>query len=873
MAQFKSASREGSYSDKQLIVPDAVKKLQSEASRKLSGMDRAQAHLEKNQAIFLQAQKQAQGIEQDSKASISNIKQGNIRVQRKASEVAYQKELEREQNQAKKKVDLLSNLVGWAPTAIKLAEGIVKQNNELQQKAINQNSFTHNLTHKDVLAAKSVDSSISNSQWQETEQVQQMQRDGKSQEFIDFMFNDMIRGGGYRNYINNSIVLDNQGRINAQTLTESVNSDIAKGVPADEVLKNRNALEAQLRGALTLDGKTPASIIESKGYNQRMQRALDRTDTLTNKYKSEALTEDTRVKRANTIIDRLNTDGVAGMMALAETSSSPGVVDEMTDTFLAQNPTADELEIYMKNPFNRNGELVTLAVYPKNMDKVMRYKNKLKQATIADIALENQVLQAETDAFGAQLAEEYMADDIFSEAERQKLITAMDAKYPNRDRSNDRLYKTLTIDVQMQGIIKDQLDGFVANNLLSESLMDEMEIPLSMEGPYRNIAKQLDKVRASDEFKGLRKYLNGRFSGSMTEVKDLKWMDGSATQSDQIEWYIKQKENKGIKLYMAAVMAGDPNAAQTVGDKLVLQMKEELGRPGFVVSGRIVDYDKTLEEGTADALMGQRMRTRYDKYSAQEKSNPNTWVELVGENSLQAASKELAEKGSSEVLRVLGAGSSPPLTVWEAHEKLAEVNPNIESIEIPTYMELYKELPASIRNVLASNKRSTEEKLEAANKALRQFGQQTEAPAVRSTFSQATVPLEGTIQEKGNQAVTYMTQDLGLSDFHAYGLLANAIRESSLNTTNPGDKNTSDGWFQWHKGRLSRAKAALGNEWNDWRAQIRYALQEEGEPGQEYLQQNFSSRQEAADWWMKYWERPAHPERDSKRHSEILGNF
>ena len=873
MAQFKSASREGSYSDKQLIVPDAVKKLQSEASRKLSGMDRAQAHLEKNQAIFLQAQKQAQGIEQDSKASISNIKQGNIRVQRNASEVAYQKELEREQNQAKKKVDLLSNLVGWAPTAIKLAEGIVKQNNELQQKAINQNSFTHNLTHKDVLAAKSVDSSISNSQWQETEQVQQMQRDGKSQEFINFMFNDMIRGGGYRNYINNSIVLDNQGRINAQTLTESVNSDIAKGVPADEVIKNRNALDAQLRGALTLDGKTPASIIESKGYNQRMQRALDRTDTLTNKYKSEALTEDTRVKRANTIIDRLNTDGVAGMMGLAETSSSPGVVDEMTDTFLAQNPTADQLEIYMKNPFNRNGELVTLAVYPKNMDKVMRYKNKLKQATIADITLEKQVLQAETDAFGAQAAEEYMADGIFSEAERQKLITAMDAKYPNRDRSNDRLYKTLTIDVQMQGIIKDQLDGFVANNLLSESLMDEMEIPLSMEGPYRNIAKQLDKVRASDEFKGLRKYLNGRFSGSMTEVKDLKWMDGSATQSDQIEWYIKQKENKGIKLYMAAVMAGDPNAAQTVGDKLVLQMKEELGRPGFVVGGRIVDYDKTLEEGTADALMGQRMRTRYDKYSAQEKSNPNTWVELVGENSLQAASKELAEKGSSEVLRVLGAGSSPPLTVWEAHEKLAEVNPNIESIEIPTYMELYKELPASIRNVLASNKRSTEEKLEAAKKALRQFGQQTEAPAVRSTFSQATVPLEGTIQEKGNQAVTYMTQDLGLSDFHAYGLLANAIRESSLNTTNPGDNGTSDGWFQWHKGRLSRAKAALGNEWNDWRAQIRYALQEEGEPGQEYLQQNFSSRQEAADWWMKYWERPAHPERDSKRHSEILGNF
>ena len=786
MAQFKSAAREGSFSSRQLVDPNAVQKIQQQGIEKVRAMQNAQSFLEQNERISLQAQQQAQGLENKNRSTISNIKVDNLKQQKNYIEESYERELIKKQNKDKFKVDLLSNLIGWAPSALKLAEGIVKQNNELQQKAINQNSFTHNLTHKDVLAAKSVDSSISNSQWQETEQVQQMQRDGKSQEFINFVFTDMIRGGGYRNYINNSIVLDNQGRINAQTLIESVNSDIAKGVRADEVIKNRNALDAQLRGALTLDGKTPASIIESKGYNQRMQGSMDRTDTLINKYKSEALTEDTRVKRANTIIDRLNTDGVAGMMALAETSSSPGVVDEMTDTFLAQNPTADQLEIYMKNPFNRNGELVTLAVYPKNMDKVMRYKNKLKQTTIADIALENQVLQAETDAFGAQAAEEYMADGIFSEAERQKLITAMDAKYPNRDRSNDRLYKTLTIDVQMQGIIKDQLDGFVANNLLSESLMDEMEIPLSMEGPYRNIAKQLDKVRASDEFKGLRKYLNGRFSGSMTEVKDLKWMDGSATQSDQIEWYIKQKENKGIKLYMAAVMAGDPNAAQTVGDKLVLQMKEELGRPGFVVGGRIVDYDKTLEEGTADALMGQRMRTRYDKYSAQQKSNPNTWLELVGEKSLQAASKELAEKGSSEVLRVLGAGSSPPLTVWEAHEKLAEVNPNIESIEIPTYMELYKELPAEIRNVLASNKRSTEEKLEAAKKALRQFGQQTEAPPIRSTFQQQTntvidPPYKGSYSK---QQVIDLAESVGFSREDAYTVSQIAKGESGRDPTN-----------------------------------------------------------------------------------------
>lgn len=874
MAQFKSSAREGSFSDKQLTVPSTVSKIQQETNRQLSGMDRAQAFHERNQSIALQAQKQAQGIQANFDKVTSDIRVGNLEAEQNYTKQAYERELLQKQNEDKYKVDKLGAFINFSKTAFDVTSSIVKENKELQLKAINQYSFTHGLNHKDVLAAKSVDSSISNSQWQETEQVKQMLASGKSQEFINFMYDHMVKGGGYKNYINNSIVLDNQGRVNAQIVLDSVNKDIEDGLPASEVLRRRGVAEAQLRGKLTLDGKTPATTIEAKGYNQHMSRALDRTDTITNKYKTDALKEGNRLKRYNVILDQYNTNGIAGAMDLAEVNSSPGIVGEIVDAVLAQNPNADEVEKLEKNVFFRDGNKATIAAYPGEMAKIQQYKNRVRQKTLQTIEYEKTVLQAETDVLGAQLAEQYMdGDQVYSETEYQKTIAAMDAKNPNRDRTNDSLLKAQTIDKQMQPYIAERLDGYIENNTLSEALLDEMLIPAGMEGPYRNYAQRLDRLRQTDEFKGIRKYLNGRFSGSLTEIKGLKWMDGSETQSDQIEWYMKQKENKGVKHYVAAVMAGDPNAAQTVGDKLVLQMKEELGRPGFVKGGRIVAYDNTLKEGSADALVSQKMRTRYDRKTAKQKSDPNTWVELVGEDGLQAASKQLSEKGSSEVLRVLGAGSTPPLTVWEAHEKLAEVNPNIEAIEIPTYMELYKELPASIRNVLASNSRTAEEKLEAAKKALRQFGQPTEAPAIRSTFSQAAVPLEGTVQEKGNQAITYMMQEMGMSDFHAYGLLANAIRESSLQTTNPGDNGTSDGWFQWHKGRLSRAKAALGDQWNNWQAQIQYALEEEGEPGQEYLQQNFSSRQEAADWWMKYWERPAHPERDSKRHSEILGNF
>lgn len=120
---------------------------------------------------------------------------------------------------------------------------------------------------------------------------------------------------------------------------------------------------------------------------------------------------------------------------------------------------------------------------------------------------------------------------------------------------------------------------------------------------------------------------------------------------------------------------------------------------------------------------------------------------------------------------------------------------------------------------------------------------------------------------------TYMTEEKGMSPIHAKGLLANMIRESSLKTSNPGDSGLSDGLFQWHKDRLTKARQALGDDWDNPYRQIDYALIEPNEPGQQYLRTNFDSDQASADWWMKYWERPAHPERDSARHTEILGTL
>ena len=148
-------------------------------------------------------------------------------------------------------------------------------------------------------------------------------------------------------------------------------------------------------------------------------------------------------------------------------------------------------------------------------------------------------------------------------------------------------------------------------------------------------------------------------------------------------------------------------------------------------------------------------------------------------------------------------------------------------------------------------------------------------PPVVSTISgPSTYTANFSDFKNGNGLYSYARNELGLSEFHALGLIFNAIRESSILTTNPGDKingnYTSDGIFQWHAGRLQRARQALGDQWNDPRAQLKYALEEKGEPGQEYLRQKFTSVEEAADWWMRRWERPADPDAAAKKHRKYV---
>ena len=117
----------------------------------------------------------------------------------------------------------------------------------------------------------------------------------------------------------------------------------------------------------------------------------------------------------------------------------------------------------------------------------------------------------------------------------------------------------------------------------------------------------------------------------------------------------------------------------------------------------------------------------------------------------------------------------------------------------------------------------------------------------------------------------YLINEKKMSDVQALGLMANISRESGFRPgVASGDDGGAGGLFQWKIPRSTAMSKAVPDWKTNWKGQIDYALREPGEKGPQYLSARFSSAQEAADWWMREWERPADKISASKKHAKYL---
>jgi hypothetical protein len=106
----------------------------------------------------------------------------------------------------------------------------------------------------------------------------------------------------------------------------------------------------------------------------------------------------------------------------------------------------------------------------------------------------------------------------------------------------------------------------------------------------------------------------------------------------------------------------------------------------------------------------------------------------------------------------------------------------------------------------------------------------------------------------------------GVSPLHTAAILANIQGESGFRPGVLGDDGASLGLFQ-HQGPRRTALESRRNP-TDWRTQVDHALDEP--EGREFISTRFETPEQATDWFVRHFERPAQPDKDVARRVKFL---
>ena len=157
------------------------------------------------------------------------------------------------------------------------------------------------------------------------------------------------------------------------------------------------------------------------------------------------------------------------------------------------------------------------------------------------------------------------------------------------------------------------------------------------------------------------------------------------------------------------------------------------------------------------------------------------------------------------------------------------------------------------------------------------YGGETGGVTGSSGFFGAPGGMAGQFSPTGIQGDIYKyLLSKGLNDNLALGIMANIHRESGFK---PGISEYGGGpgvgLFQYSSGgRKSAFLKAVPDYATNWKGQIDFALKDD--VGPQYTKMKFDSPQAAADWWMKYWERPAEyiqNDKGPKIHAQYLAGL
>ena len=866
MSKFKSFASQGSFRDYQIQAPDETSKIKEETARTIRGKERAQASLERQESIYLQAQKLAQGVEENQREQNFKLETENRQAFLDALRRDHEIQTRNDKVQAAQSAETFKQLSAFSKSAFELYGQYQELDLKRNQQENARLAYAAGADYKTVVAIQALGDNLTKSEFAQTEFMRQKLAEGGN---IDALF-ALYERRASKAFINNIAVAQNTAHgygIAAQQemvrfQKENPNATI------EEQKRNIKAFESEYFVNITgADGRGLNANLMTTYVAPTMRRIQTGFESNFDKeYRKEQAV--TVKQNFMTSLDHAwNTGGSSGVFSML---TEEGIANAANFEMFAEWVTNKSLDFGPTGLSSRDIEALKNFKFEgvnfKQTGKLTSYGES--RGSLSDGAKFNQ-------AYNARIrAEKQLTRDAAADAERKAQSNAIeiynevapDGSMSNEDlarlEESDRASGIPGFESEATKLARKELDvvrheaGY--RKALTEAAntgnTERMKHLLSLKGVGYKLRQEFLPVLEKANFLTQTE----EYKQAVDDIKkvitdgDERVVRGRAG-SNRDHWTTNRYVTQELQAFKKQVLEfGDVSQIATLASGRITMITNRQKTTGFInEKGQYTEAISETESQAEDFRALQLEDKKFIELSQKPnfRKDPGAAVNAYGQDNFYKDYYPMQRGEVTSQLRRRAAimGVSPLAAINFLAGGLGQ-----PAVAMDAQVQAIADKITPIAGRLINTYRDSGSHLSRMNRADNIMDGTLAVAPVRGEAPNPTP----------QQAYNYM-RALGVSDIHAKGILANIEGESRFQTSVMGDNGMSGGLFQMYDDRYRKMERSVPDWKTNWRGQIQFALQDDTAP--EYLQMDFNSPEEAADWFLENFERPAMEHRPGRR--------
>jgi len=255
MSKFKSFASQGSFGDYQIVVPDESQKILEQKREVVRGREKAEKFRQGNASLYLQAQKLAQGLEEQNREQNFKLETENRQAFQNQLNEEYKLQVQADQQRLSVQQKNLAAISQFSQTALKLGLDINNQITENQRSANAAMVYKTGADYKTLVGIQALGDNITKAEFAQLDFIQAKVKQGGN---IDGFW-ELFQRRKTRGFIDNVATVQNTaygyGPAVGQHMSEWIKQNPGASLEAQEV--ERAAFrDSFIANNFTVDGRS-----------------------------------------------------------------------------------------------------------------------------------------------------------------------------------------------------------------------------------------------------------------------------------------------------------------------------------------------------------------------------------------------------------------------------------------------------------------------------------------------------------------------------------------------------------------------------------------------------------------------------------------